>query len=136
VLLLVPLIPAGLSAWYHHSLFEERRAFASEVRKRLKAAKTILWLDARSEETRQRTPLPWSLRLAEATWEDDLSNILDIWEPGAVLTVFCDQQGCGLSQQVAERLRKETAIEPIMIIEGGESEAVRLHALLEEEPHP
>ena len=124
LLLAFPILPAGVSAWIHSgdkspsALREEAIPLAGEV----------IFLDARSEEARRQNPLAWAKRLTEETWEQDLPGVLNEWTPEVHFLVFCDGGQCNRSEQVAARLRRETGIERITVIEGGERAAIRLHA--------
>lgn len=130
-LLLVPLLPAGLSAVYHRELVRSsREAAGSLVDSAVASAQAVLWVDARNEGERTKRPLSWALRLTEETWEQDLESVLMAWEPGTVIVVFCDEGPCSRSRQVAQRLTAETRIKSVMAIPGGEPEALRLHRSL------
>lgn len=90
----------------------------------------ILWLDARDARERGDVPLGWALGLAEETWENDLPRVLEAWQPGAVLFVFCGGGTCGRGENVAQRLRRETGLPGIQVIPEGVDAARRLHEQL------
>jgi hypothetical protein len=133
LLLVVPVFPASVSVWLHA---HDKGALDLPVQ-RISIKGVVMFLDARSEEASGRNPLPWAKRLAEETWEEDLPGVLNAWMPEVQLMVFCDDGGqCNRSAQVAERLRRETGIERITVIAGGESAAIRLHEQIEKRSSP
>ncbi|MBC2603088.1 rhodanese-like domain-containing protein [Puniceicoccus vermicola] len=79
----------------------------------------ILWLDARSANDYESDHVEDAVHLNEDAWEDGLEQFVEVWEPGRRVVVYCDDQACGSSQAVAERLRKELLIEKIFFLRGG-----------------
>ncbi len=90
----------------------------AEIRAAPRYAET-LWLDARAPSDFARGHVPGALRFTEAEWETLLPALLDRWEPGAPIVVYCDSPACGTAARIAARLRRELADENIHALEGG-----------------
>ncbi len=85
----------------------------------LAAMPGIIWIDARSEGAFEEGSLSGALHVNEENWERGLSQLLERWEPGRPVIVFCDDSGCGTSRLVAERLREELGLPEVYWFEGG-----------------
>ena len=67
-------------------------------------AQQVLWIDAWPTGSGPTGAIP--LRLAQ--WESDLPAVLQAWQPGQSVVVFCPAHTCNQAQSVAQRLRQET----------------------------
>lgn len=123
LLILIPVAPASLSALFH----TRDRAEVVPLIEQIKPSDHILFLDARSEEARRQKSLPWTLRLTEETWEQDLPEVLAAWTPESRFLIFCDGGQCNRSHQVSERLKRETGLKRISVIDGGERDAIKMY---------
>lgn len=83
------------------------------------ALASALWIDARSAAAYAAGHHPGALRLTEADWESLLVPILDVWQPGRPLIVYCDSTSCAAASSVAARLRRELAADPVFVLHGG-----------------
>tara|TARA_R110002111_G_scaffold41050_6_gene76394 strand:- start:399 stop:743 length:345 start_codon:yes stop_codon:yes gene_type:complete len=79
----------------------------------------VLWLDARQAEAYESDHYPGALPLNEDEWESLLLPVLEGWLPGTKIVVYCDDQACRASHDVADRLREETGWEDIHVLHGG-----------------
>ena len=58
-------------------------------------------------------------RLNDENFEMNLSLLLNQWQPGDRVLVYCDTQLCDASHAMAERLRNEVGLEDVWILFGG-----------------
>jgi rhodanese-related sulfurtransferase len=123
VLLLAALVPALLAAAFHprRPAWSRDQAMIPEV-----AWSTVqqwpglrLLVDARSEVDFRRRHIPGAFPLDEARWEARLPAVIQAWQPGARVVVYCDNLGCESSQAVARRLRRELGINDVFVLKGG-----------------
>jgi rhodanese-related sulfurtransferase len=80
---------------------------------------TALWIDARPEEEFARGHVPGAMLLNEDEWSALLPALLTAWSPERKLVVYCSRQSCNASHAVAERLRNETGLKNVYVLEGG-----------------
>ena len=95
---------------------------ASDFEIDLAAAQTwedALWIDARIEKDFQAGAYPGALLVNEESWEEGFVGVLERWEPGAPIIVYCSSQSCLRSHHVAERLREELGAEDVYTLRGG-----------------
>ena len=123
VLLLAALVPALLAAAFHprRPAWSRDQAMIPEV-----AWSTVqewpglrLLVDARSEVAFRRQHISGAFPLSEAQWEARLPAVIQAWQPGARVAVYCDNAGCEASQAVARRLRRELGINDVFVLKGG-----------------
>jgi rhodanese-related sulfurtransferase len=103
------------------ALVEDRSAYVLSLAE-IRAAprfQEALWLDARNSADFALSHVPGALRFTEAEWETHLPELLDRWEPGVPVVVYCDSPGCGTAARIAARLRQELADKNIYALEGG-----------------
>ena len=121
-LLLAALIPAVLSAllhpkrpaWNHpNAIPEVSVATASGW------GQAVLWIDARSQTEYEKAHIPSAMLLNEENWDSLLSAVLDVWQPGVRIVVYCNSQSCHSSQEVAKRLREEVDLADVYVLRGG-----------------
>lgn len=121
-LALAALVPAVLAAVLHPKAPAWNReaagvpeVTAAWVRAR---AEHVLWVDARREASFQRDGIAGAVLLNEDRWDDLMPGFIAVWDPVAVVVVYCDRQ-CHSSQEVARRLRREMGVENIVVLRGG-----------------
>lgn len=85
----------------------------------LAQAGEVLWVDARRPEAFAAGHVPGAVPLREDAWEDLLPGFIEAWQPGRRVVVYCDGGGCAAARSVAERLRREFALEEVAYLEGG-----------------
>ncbi len=82
----------------------------------------ILWIDARTEEEWRRDGLPGSIHLTTAGGADFDGLVADHGDRIATAeraVVYCGDLGCGLSKEVAGRLRGYGLIHDVRALHGG-----------------
>jgi rhodanese-related sulfurtransferase len=122
VLLLAPLGPAALTAWWHP------RAPAWSSAAEVAGVASVepgavpegaLWVDAREPAEFAAGHVPGAVALGETAWEEGLANFVERWEPGVLVVVYCGGAECEAARRVAERLRMELGIEEVAVLRGG-----------------
>jgi len=78
-----------------------------------------LWVDARTEAAFAQRHVPGALALNEENWEALLPGFVAAWRPGARVVVYCDDEECGRSQDVAARLQRELQVGQVYVLKGG-----------------
>lgn len=82
----------------------------------------ILWIDARSRAAWQKNGLPesilWNLDPAEDMQAFEANNAEKIATAKKVI-IYCSDENCGLSRQVAERIRKLDLGPQVLVLHGG-----------------
>jgi rhodanese-related sulfurtransferase len=81
-------------------------------------AADILWVDARSKAKFESRHIPGALLLNQAEWESLASDFYDQWQPGRQVVVYGEVDSDN-GQEVASRLRDESAIENVWVLKGG-----------------
>ncbi len=71
------------------------------------ALEPVLWVDGRSTDAYLSGHLEGAVHLNLDGWETGLGNLLQEWDPGLAVVVYCDGNGCESSRSIAERLRME-----------------------------
>jgi rhodanese-related sulfurtransferase len=121
-MLIAALLPAVVSAVLHprRPSWDGPPAKAGEVTiETVRAWKQpVLWVDARTQAEFLREHVPGATRLNLQEWDPLFRAFLDAWQPGFTVLVYCDSPSCGLSHEVAERLRAN-GIEPVYVLQGG-----------------
>ena len=87
----------------------EARAFHGE----------LLWLDARSDADFARAHFPGALPLNEGRWDEQIEAVVQRWQPGTRVVVYCRSSGCGASRRVAELLRRQYQFDDVWVLRGG-----------------
>lgn len=78
-----------------------------------------IWVDARAEAAYDEKHFPGALHLNEDNWNSGLSELLEAWDPGRPIVVYCDGNGCATSRGLAMKLRKELNLDQVFWLEGG-----------------
>lgn len=127
-ILIAAAIPAVATAWLHprspYAAHDEAltsvRAEGSVTLADVEAwSANVLWIDARSDEAFERGHVPGAISLNDEAWDEKLFGVFDRYEPGDRLVVYCGSEACGLSQEVARRLREESGINEVYVLQGG-----------------
>ena len=92
---------------------------SAEVRTLAAAGRDVVWVDARAAEAFAAGSVAGAVSLPEGEFEDRIVALLEVWEPGALVVVFCDSRSCGTSRAIARRLRGEFALVDVRVLEGG-----------------
>ena len=121
LLLALAAIPAGASAlvcWKRGQwdAFIDHSVPLSEI---VAASQPVLWVDARSKVEYAVAHIPGALLLNEDDWDDLLPKVLETWQPGNVVVVYCSSQSCHTSEEVAQRLSKEVGLPGVQFLRGG-----------------
>jgi len=122
IILLAALIPGALAAafhplrppWSQETLAPGEETLATV----LSWGDAVLWLDARSEAEFEAEHIPGALLLNMEEWDRLFPQFLDQWSPEKKIVVYCGAASCGLSHEVAERLRKSN-ISEVYVLKGG-----------------
>jgi rhodanese-related sulfurtransferase len=121
-LLLLALVPALVAAFVH----PRRPACAppdglSEVAWREVAGWPVppLIIDARPAVDHAAARIPGALPLESARWEEQLPRIIEQWRPDAPILVYCGDEACGASRDVARRLKSELGLPGLYVLKGG-----------------
>lgn len=122
-LLLLAALPAAVAAIIHPKRPKWERTLLSESEINLKTAldwnEKVLWVDARPREEFESGHIPGALLLNSYEWEQLLDPFLDAWNSNQKVVVYCRGEGCDLSTEVAQRLRKEVQIPNVYVLKGG-----------------
>jgi rhodanese-related sulfurtransferase len=81
-------------------------------------APDILWVDARSKAKFESRHIPGALLLNQTEWESLVSDFYDQWQPGRRVVVYGEVDSDN-GQEVASRLREESAIDNVWVLKGG-----------------
>jgi rhodanese-related sulfurtransferase len=99
-------------------------------------AKSFVWIDARSESEWKHDGVPGSLHLATSgskTFDEQLEEILTSLGERHKAIVYCSDSGCGLSKEVAKRLRDVGLFDEVKALHGG-WKALRAAGMTRTEP--
>ena len=80
---------------------------------------TILWVDARSAEAYSRGHVPGAVLLNEEHWDELFIRLVETWQPGMRIVVYCDNEQCNSSRAIAVRLRRELGVDGVFALNGG-----------------
>ena len=122
-ILCLALVPTIAMAWIHRggSKSAWNRAVVAELSVGEAGAPgtIVLWVDARPEADFNRQHVPGALSLDEEHWEALLPGFMAAWRPGARVVVYCGDQQCDRSREVAERLQRELQVSQVYVLKGG-----------------
>ncbi|MFT3831678.1 MAG: rhodanese-like domain-containing protein [Opitutaceae bacterium] len=79
----------------------------------------LLWLDARPAADFARAHIPDALPLNADEWDAQIVAVIQHWQPGTRVIVYCDDRACGTSRHVAEKLRREYQFDDVRVLHGG-----------------
>lgn len=78
-----------------------------------------IWVDARTSEEFESGTYRRSILVNEEDWEGGFARLLEVWQPGQPIIVFCGTDACVRSRSVADRLRKELGVEEAYSLRNG-----------------
>ena len=121
-ILLVALVPAVLASAFH----PKRPAWSEDVlqpgEERLATVQSwgdsVLWVDARPRKEFDAEHVPNAVLLNLEEWDQLFPAFLDRWQPNQKVVVYCSSLECHMSQEVADRL-KRNSVEPVYVLKGG-----------------
>jgi rhodanese-related sulfurtransferase len=121
-ILLVALVPAFLASAFH----PKRPAWSEDVlqpgEERLATVQSwgdsVLWVDARSRKEFDTEHVPNAVLLNLEEWDQLFPAFLDRWQPNQKVVVYCSSLACHMSEEVADRL-KRNSVEPVYVLKGG-----------------
>jgi rhodanese-related sulfurtransferase len=79
----------------------------------------FLWVDARDPALHARAHVPGAISLPPSIYEQALPALLERWEPGMALVVYCDSGACHASHEVASRLKQDMGLDDVWVLKGG-----------------
>lgn len=88
----------------------------------LAALEPLLWVDARSAQEYEREHVAGAVHLPPESFDDQLADLFERWEPGQTIVVYCGGAACNASNEVAERLRQafgESVAGSVLVLKGG-----------------
>ena len=93
---------------------------AGEIRMEDAGVLDVIWVDARSEEDFSEAHAPGAIWYDAAEPGMSMTKILERWlqEP-QVIVVYCSDESCGKSKEVAESLRQNLPDAEIYSLKGG-----------------
>lgn len=116
------LLPALGEAIYFRdriSWIEPARADEVTVVQSRNFGRGVMWIDARPEGDFAVEHVPGALLLNAENWDRLLPAVLNAWSPERKLVVYCNQQNCDASREVARRLREEVGLKDVFVLTGG-----------------
>jgi rhodanese-related sulfurtransferase len=121
-LLAIAAVLGGLSVAFNSParavLLDAPRDDEITVRQAQTLGAAALWIDARSRADYEAGHVEGALLLNEDTWGELLIPVVERWQPGMPVIVYCDSQGCQASRKVAERLRTELGVDTAKVLRG------------------
>ena len=131
VLLGLAILPAICQALYYRNatVWQGRPVDSGQITLAQAEAwgDNALWLDARPDADFAAGHVPGALQLNEDRWDELLPAMLTQWSPERKLVIYCSQQSCNASHEVAERLRKEDGLKEVYVLQGGWEEWKKHH---------
>ena len=93
---------------------------AGEIRMVDAKALNAIWVDAGGTKKIEERHIPEALLLDEDGWDTGLFELMNIWliEPRPII-IYCENEGCGKSKRIAERLRESLPDAEIYSLKGG-----------------
>lgn len=74
--------------------------------------------DARHPREFAKGHIEGAVNLSEEKFDSQVAGLLDKWAPGMKIGVYCDSAGCGSSERVAERLRRDFGLDGVFVLKG------------------
>lgn len=122
VILLLPAILALLVFGWHPAILEPP-AGEVELNEVVKQEQQ-LWVDVRSEAEYTAGRVKHAFWLTPEEWSARLPMLLQLWQPGDQVIVYCSSGDCQTSREVAFRLRAEVGLEQVFYLKGGWEELI------------
>jgi rhodanese-related sulfurtransferase len=80
----------------------------------------VLWVDARPEAEYAEGHVDGAVSLNEDNWSRAIAGVLERWNPGDAVVVYCGGAECAASKAVAGRLRgREYGLGEVYVLRGG-----------------
>lgn len=121
-LALVAVAPALLAVVVHPQLHDSARAGLHPEAVRLAEVRQwsvgVLWIDARPEDEFASGHLPGAINMELAGLDSGLGDLLQVWQPGTPIVVYCSSTSCDASREMARRL-SESGFEGVHYLHGG-----------------
>lgn len=118
ILLLVAVLPALASVALRWERLHGAEAPVVGITYREASRGGVLWLDARPAEDFRKGHVPGAVSIAEEGWDRTLAVVARRWAPGTKIVVYC-AAGCDLAREAAVRLRGDTGLGDVYVLEGG-----------------
>lgn len=78
-----------------------------------------MWIDARTASAFAAGHRDGAVPLNLTMWQDQIQDVIERWVPGQPLVIYCDQQACHESAQVARKLREDYRLPDVWVLHGG-----------------
>jgi len=121
-LLAVAAVLGGLSVAFNPTaravLLDAPRGDEITVPQAQSLGASALWIDARSRADYEAGHVEGALLLNEDAWGELLIPVVERWQPGMAVIVYCDSHGCQASRKVAGRLRAEAGVDTAKVLRG------------------
>ncbi|XHR28659.1 MAG: rhodanese-like domain-containing protein [Chthoniobacteraceae bacterium] len=109
---------AGITAWIRGGLPQKPEPEPQEIALEEAMREKPLWIDARPRTDYEVEHIPGALLLNVAEWDQALPALLEKWEPGRAVVVYCASPAQADSREVAGRLR-DFNLGTVGILQGG-----------------
>src|SRR6266536_4216803 len=123
ILAAVALIPGvGEAVYFRHKISWRSAILPSEmvtVDQARRWGGNVIWVDARPDEEFARDHVPGAMSLNEDRWNELLPQVLLNWSPDKKVVVYCSAESCNAARDVAKRLRDETQLKYVFVLQGG-----------------
>lgn len=120
---LFPIILGILSAGFHpnRALWWQPKPVDHEValQEIQEWKETVIWVDARSDGAYEEDHVPTAIGLNADNFETSLLLLLERWQPGCRVVVYCDTLQCDSSHEIAFRLSEEVGLSEVYVLYGG-----------------
>ena len=122
VLGVLALVPAAVAVMLHPALADRARAGLETDEVRLTDVRDwgadVIWLDAREPDEFAQDHIPGAVAFDPVDFDRNLGAMLEVWEPGRRLVVYCGSESCSTSREIAARLR-DAGFENVFYLRGG-----------------
>jgi len=112
----------GEAVYFRHKISWQSAILPSElvtVDQARRWGGNVIWVDARPDEEFARDHVPSALSLNEDRWNELLPQVLLNWSPDKKVVVYCSAESCNAARDVAKRLRDETQLKYVFVLQGG-----------------
>jgi len=120
---ILPILCGFLSMGFHPSKAHWQAPDPSEgevtLAQTIEWSPQLLWIDARDSAVFESNHIPDAISLNHENFEDQLPVVLDNWQPGMRVVVYCDTQLCDASHSIADRLKQEVGLPDVWVLYGG-----------------
>lgn len=104
-----------------HALWNEPELTENEVTLSIVESwnEPVIWIDARSVVEYEKERIPKAISLSPEVFESNIILLLNEWEPGVRIVVYCDTQLCDASHETALRLSDEVGLPDVYVLYDG-----------------